>query len=77
MCAVSRSKATAQANAESSNPTITGAGEFILFDSIATNLKESSGIKDDANGVRDMFLWNRPTGNVSLESRSSNRPRAR
>jgi hypothetical protein len=74
VCTASRSKATSQGNAESSNPTITGAGEFILFDSIATNLKESSGIKDDSNGVRDMFLWNRPTGNVSLESRSSPPP---
>lgn len=76
LCVASKSKATAQGNAESSNPTITGAGEFVLFDSIATNLKESSGIKDDSNGVRDMFLWNRPTGNVSLESRSSNPPGA-
>ena len=76
VCVASRSKATAHANDESSNPTITGAGEFVLFDSIATNLKESSGIKDDSNGVRDMFLWNRPTGNVSLESRSSPPPGA-
>jgi hypothetical protein len=76
VCVASRSKATSQANAESSTPTISGAGEFVLFDSIATNLKESSGIKDDSNGVRDMFLWNRPTGNVSLESRSSPPPGA-
>lgn len=76
VCAASKSKATSLGNAESSNPTITGAGEFVLFDSAATNLKESSSIKDDANGQRDMFLWNRPTGNVSLESRSSPPPGA-
>ncbi len=76
VCVASRSKATALGNAESGDPTITGAGEFVLFDSIATNLKESPGIKDDSNGVRDMFLWNRPTGNVSLESRSSTPPGA-
>ena len=26
-------------------------------------------MRDDANGVQDVFLWNRPSGNVSLESR--------
>lgn len=71
VCPPSRSKATSLGNGDSANPTISGAGEFVLFDSDATNLKESNSIRDDANGVRDMFLWNRPTGNVSLESRSA------
>ncbi len=71
VCPVSRSKATSLGNGDSANPSISGAGEFVLFDSDATNLKESSSIRDDANGVRDLFLWNRPTGNVSLESRSA------
>ena len=64
-------KATSIGNGPSHNPMITGAGEFVLFDSAATNLKESRSIRDDANGVRDVFLWNRPSGNVSLESRAA------
>ncbi len=68
---VSRSRATAIGNGPSQDPSITGAGEFVLFDSDATNLKESSRVRDDANGQRDVFLWNRPTGNVSLESRAA------
>lgn len=71
VCPPSRSKATSLGNGDSANPSISGAGEFVLFDSDATNLKESNSIRDDANGVRDLFLWNRPTGNVSLESRSA------
>ncbi len=71
VCFVSKSKATAIGNGPSNHPTISGAGEFVLFDSEATNLKEGPSIRDDANGVRDLFLWNRPTGNVSLESRGA------
>jgi hypothetical protein len=71
VCWVSKSKATTIANGPSNNPTISGAGEFVLFDSEATNLRESQSVREDANGVRDMFLWNRPTGNVSLESRAA------
>jgi hypothetical protein len=67
----SRSKFSGQGNAGSYRPVISGAGEFILFDSDATNLKPSASVADDSNGVRDVFLWNRPTGNVSLESRDS------
>jgi hypothetical protein len=71
VCWVSKSKATSIGNGASNDPTISGAGEFVLFDSDATNLRESQSVKEDANGVRDMFLWNRPTGNVSLESRAA------
>lgn len=71
VCWVSKSKATAIGNGASNDPSISGAGEFVLFDSDATNLRESQSVKEDANGVRDMFLWNRPTGNVSLESRAA------
>jgi TolB protein len=71
VCWVSKSKATSISNGASNNPTISGAGEFVLFDSDATNLRESQSIREDSNGVRDMFLWNRPTGNVSLESRAA------
>ena len=53
---VSKSKATTIGNGHSQNPSISGAGEFVLFDSDATNLKESASIRDDANGRRDLFL---------------------
>lgn len=58
-------------NGPSNRPVISGAGEFVLFDSEATNLKPSESVKDDPNGVRDVFLWNAPTRNVSLESRDA------
>jgi hypothetical protein len=65
-----------QGNGASRNPVMTGAGENIVFDSEADNLKESTGIREgDPNGhVRDIFYWNFPRGrkcgNVSRESRS-------
>jgi hypothetical protein len=65
-----------QGNGPSHNPLMTGAGENVIFDSEADNLKESSGIRlGDPNGhVRDIFYWNFPRGrrcgNVSRESRS-------
>lgn len=67
----------AQANGPSNNPQISGAGENVVFDSEATNLRESSGILiADGNGaIRDVYYWNYPRrrleGNVSRESRSS------
>ncbi len=66
---VSKSKATSIGNGASGEPTISDAGEFVFFQSLATNLKPSASVRDDANGVQDVFLWNRPSGNVSLESR--------
>lgn len=57
-------------NGNSSRPVISGAGEFVLFDSDSTNFRPSPAVQLDANGVRDMFLWNAPTRNVSLESRN-------
>jgi hypothetical protein len=66
---VSKSKATSIGNGASGAPTISDAGEFVFFQSLATNLKPSTSVRDDANGVQDVFLWNRPSGNVSLESR--------
>lgn len=66
-----------QGNGPSNNPSITGAGENIVFDSQADNLKESNGIsRADPNGreIRDIYYWNFPRGrkcgNVSRESRS-------
>ena len=64
-----------QGNGPSNNPAITGAGENVAFDSAATNLRQSTAIKNiDPNGsVRDIYYWNFPrgrqTGNVSRESR--------
>src|SRR3954452_25449169 len=58
-------------NGPSHNPVISDAGEFILFDSQATNLRPSESVKPDPNGVQDVFLWNAPTRNVSLESRDA------
>ena len=58
-------------NGASHNPVISDAGEFILFDSEATNLRPSESVKPDPNGVQDVFLWNAPTRNVSLESRDA------
>jgi hypothetical protein len=66
-----------QGNGPSHNPAMTGAGEGIVFDSQADNLKESTGIRQaDPNGhMRDVYWWNFPRGrkcgNVSRESRSS------
>lgn len=65
----------AQGDGPSNNPAMTGAGENIVFDSEATNLKQSAGIRvADGNGaVRDVYYWNFPRGrkcgNVSRESR--------
>ena len=58
-------------NGPSHNPVISDAGEFILFDSDASNLRPSESVKPDPNGVKDVFLWNAPTRNVSLESRDA------
>jgi hypothetical protein len=58
-------------NGASDNPVISDAGEFVLFDSDATNLRPSESVKPDPNGVKDVFLWNAPTRNVSLESRNA------
>jgi len=66
---VSKSKATSIGNGASGEPTISDAGEFVCFQSLATNLKPSASVRDDANRVQDVFVWNRPSGNVSLESR--------
>jgi hypothetical protein len=67
----------AQGNGDSRNAFMTGAGENIVFESVATNLKESTGINvADPNGpVSDIYYWNFPrgrmAGNVSRESRTN------
>jgi hypothetical protein len=66
----------AQGNGPSNDPVISSSGQFIAFDSAATNLRPSYSIRDvDPNGsVRDIYLWYGPArkrgaGNVSRESR--------
>ena len=68
---VSRSAFSGLGNGASNHPVISDAGEFVLFDSLADNLRPSASVAGDDNGVRDVFLWNRPSGNVSLESRNA------
>ena len=68
---VSRSEFSGRANGASRHPVISDAGEFVLFDSDATNLRPSATVREDRNGISDVFLWNANTGNVSLESRDS------
>ncbi len=58
------------ANGASGDPTITGGGEFVLFDSLATNLRPSRDIRFTRNGHQNMMLWNKPTRHVSVESRN-------
>jgi Tol biopolymer transport system component len=68
---VSHSKFSGLGDGASNHPVISDAGEFVLFDSLSDNLRPSGNVATDTNGVRDVFLWNRPTGNVSLESRNA------
>ena len=67
---------------DSNDPSMTGAGENIVFDSQADNLYEPgrSPATADPNGraVRDIYYWNFPRGrkcgNVSRESRDDSSP---
>src|SRR3954454_8304489 len=68
---VSKTRIGGIGNGNSHDPVISDAGEFILFASEATNLRPSESVKPDPNGVQDVFLWNAPTKNVSLESRDA------
>jgi hypothetical protein len=68
---ISRSRGIGEpGNGASGHPDISGAADFVLFSSDATNLLPSTS-HVDPDGVGDVFLWNRPTGNDSLESRLS------
>lgn len=48
------------ANGSSYRPSISGDGGFVAFCSRASNL-----VADDANGVADVFVWERATGSIS------------
>jgi hypothetical protein len=70
--------ANVQGNGASNDPVISSAGQFILYDSAASNLRpKASMVGTDPNGhVRDVYLWNfslgRGYGNTSRESRPPN-----
>jgi hypothetical protein len=68
---VSKTPVGGIANGASHHPVISDAGEFVLFDSGATNLRPTQYHHLDSNGVQDVFLWNARTLNVSLESRDA------
>ena len=57
----------AEANGYSSQPAISGDGRFVAFVSQATNL-----VDGDANGVADVFVHDRGTGQTTLVSRHTN-----
>lgn len=52
-----------QANGESDAPSINGAGRFVAFESLATNL-----VSGDTNGIRDIFVKDRQTGSTTRVS---------
>jgi hypothetical protein len=55
-----------QANDHSSFASISGNGRFVNFSSFASNL-----VSGDTNGAQDVFVHDRQTGFITLESRSS------
>ncbi|GAB4549100.1 MAG: hypothetical protein OHK0023_13040 [Anaerolineae bacterium] len=56
----------AQGNGSSRFPDISGTGRYITFFSLASNL-----VSGDGNGIEDVFIHDRATGNTRLLSRSS------
>ena len=64
---VSGAPQLAQANAESRNPSISGSGRFVAFDSAATNL-----VGDDTNGKSDVFVHDNVSGTTERISVASN-----
>ena len=60
---ISLDSAGAQANGESSRPSISADGRFIAYASLATNL-----VAADVNGVRDVFVYDRLTASTVLVS---------
>ncbi len=62
---ISKSNLGALPNADCANVRISGNGQFVTFDSAASNL-----IANDTNGVSDVFLYDRATGQVELISKA-------
>jgi Tol biopolymer transport system component len=63
---VSRSSAGVQTDGVSYDPSLSGNGRYVAFDSSATNL-----VADDTNGARDIFVRDRNTGTTYRVSVSS------
>lgn len=59
MVCISRSSPTRTANGESNAPAISADGRYIAFSSDASDL-----VPDDRNGLRDVFLWDRSSGEI-------------
>jgi Tol biopolymer transport system component len=63
---VSHSAIGGEVDGDSDSPAISADGRFVAFASRATNP-----LLNDLNGVRDVFLWDRNTGAISLVSFTS------
>ena len=63
---ISKSSSGEIGNSDSYNPSVSGNGQFVVFDSYADNL-----VEDDDNHHRDVFYRNRNTGITKLVSVSS------
>lgn len=61
---ISKNAAGAEGNANSGAPAIAADGQTVVFESYASNLSDG-----DANGVRDVFMWDATTNTVELVSR--------
>jgi len=62
---VSKSAAGEQGNQDSSSPSISADGRFVVFETYATNFSGT-----DNNAVRDVYLWDRTTEKLTLISKS-------
>jgi subtilisin family serine protease len=62
---ISRANSGALPNADCANVHISGNGRYVVFDSAASNL-----IAGDSNGVSDVFLYDRNTGQLELISKA-------
>ncbi len=56
-----------QSNGDSNRPDISNSGDYVVFDSIASNLAA-----DDANGLRDVFIHDRTRDRTDIVSVSDN-----
>jgi Tol biopolymer transport system component len=63
---VSRTSAGVIGNDDSFDPSVSGDGRLVAFESVATNL-----VPGDTNGYSDIFVRDRQTGATSLVSRTS------
>lgn len=59
---------TTTANGVSDQPVVSGDGNYVAFRSLATNLVPG---QSDTNGARDIFLYDRAAGTITLVSRSA------